>query len=266
LTPYIVWATDIVATQSVNKQTKCSEKCGPRLAHKASILQDHHKRDACLLFETRYFWVKLPCNSSERILMVTVTFCRKNINTHEQDINITTNGSSGSDSYVTPSRWSCTISLMRRCAKIRETNYNYQRWQDCGLLVTCCQRFPETEALAMELDRAIAQAVSRRLPTAAARVWAQVRPCGICSEQSGIGADFLRYFGVPYQFPFHIHHRRLSSGSGIISQLAADVPSGLSLTPPQEKKNYLWNSVWALLWQSGGRWYNFLCRYIFCSI
>jgi hypothetical protein len=45
--------------------------------------------------------------------------------------------------------------------------------------------------------RAIAQAVSRWLPTVAARVRAQVRSCGICGEQSGSGAGFSEYFGFP---------------------------------------------------------------------
>jgi tRNA U54 and U55 pseudouridine synthase Pus10 len=40
--------------------------------------------------------------------------------------------------------------------------------------------------------RAIAQAVSHRLPTAAARVRAQVRSCGICGGQSDTGAGFLQ--------------------------------------------------------------------------
>jgi hypothetical protein len=39
--------------------------------------------------------------------------------------------------------------------------------------------------------RAIAQAVSRWLPTAAARVRSQVRSCGTCGGQSGTGAGFL---------------------------------------------------------------------------
>jgi hypothetical protein len=39
--------------------------------------------------------------------------------------------------------------------------------------------------------RAIAQAVSRWLPKAAARVRARVWPCGICGGQSGAGAGFL---------------------------------------------------------------------------
>jgi hypothetical protein len=41
------------------------------------------------------------------------------------------------------------------------------------------------------VGRAIAQAVSRLLPTAAALVRAQVRSCGICGGQSGTEAGFL---------------------------------------------------------------------------
>jgi hypothetical protein len=46
-------------------------------------------------------------------------------------------------------------------------------------------------------------------------------------------------FGFPCQFPFHqlLHtHRHLSSGARTIGQILADVPSRLSLTPPQESK------------------------------
>jgi hypothetical protein len=45
--------------------------------------------------------------------------------------------------------------------------------------------------------RAISHAVSRRLPTAAARVPARVQSCGICSGQSGYGAGFLRVLRFP---------------------------------------------------------------------
>jgi hypothetical protein len=63
--------------------------------------------------------------------------------------------------------------------------------------------------------RTIPQDVSPRLPTAAARVPAQVRPCGICGGQSGSGADFSEYFGFTCQFSFHLslhihyHHHPL---------------------------------------------------------
>jgi hypothetical protein len=49
--------------------------------------------------------------------------------------------------------------------------------------------------------RAIAQAVSRRLPTAAARVETQVWSCGdFVMDKSGAGAGFLR------EFPLQIHN------------------------------------------------------------
>jgi hypothetical protein len=44
---------------------------------------------------------------------------------------------------------------------------------------------------------AITQAVRRRLPTAATRVRAQVRSCGICGGPSGSGAGYLRVLRSP---------------------------------------------------------------------
>jgi hypothetical protein len=55
-------------------------------------------------------------------------------------------------------------------------------------------------------------------------------------DKVALGQVFTEYFGFPCQFSFHIHHH-LSSGAGTIGQLVADVPSVLSLTPPQETKN-----------------------------
>jgi hypothetical protein len=47
------------------------------------------------------------------------------------------------------------------------------------------------------IGRAIAHAVSRRLPKAAARIRAQGRSCGICGGQSGTGAGVLRVLRFP---------------------------------------------------------------------
>jgi hypothetical protein len=75
------------------------------------------------------------------------------------------------------------------------------------------------------LGRAIAQAISCRLPTAAARV----RSCGICGEQSGAGASILRVLRFPLPFA-------PQSPASIIwgwynRPVVAAVPSGLRLTP-----------------------------------
>jgi hypothetical protein len=82
--------------------------------------------------------------------------------------------------------------------------------------------------------RAIAQAVSRWLPIAAARVRARVWSCGIWGGQSGAGAGFLRVLRFP--LPIFISPISPQSPSSIIwgwynRPVVAAVPSGLSLTP-----------------------------------
>jgi hypothetical protein len=85
----------------------------------------------------------------------------------------------------------------------------------------------------MYLGRAIAQAVSRWLPTAAARVRARVWLCGIYGGQSGAGAGFLRVLRFP--LPIFIPPIAPQSPSSIIWGLynrpeVAVVPIGLSPT------------------------------------
>jgi hypothetical protein len=53
------------------------------------------------------------------------------------------------------------------------------------------------ETVRLKLGRAMAQAVSRSLPTTAARVRSRVWSSGICGGQSGPEAGFLRVFRFP---------------------------------------------------------------------
>jgi hypothetical protein len=83
-----------------------------------------------------------------------------------------------------------------------------------------------------KISRAITQAVSRWLLTAAARVRAQTMSCGICGEQSGTG--FLRVFQFP--LPIFIPPAAPQSSSSIIRgwynwPIVAAVRIGLSLAP-----------------------------------
>jgi hypothetical protein len=61
---------------------------------------------------------------------------------------------------------------------------------------------------------------------------------GFIVDKVALGQVFSEYFGFPCHFSLHrlLHIHHLSFGAGTIGQLVADVPSGLSLIPPQEIK------------------------------
>jgi hypothetical protein len=88
------------------------------------------------------------------------------------------------------------------------------------------------------LGRAIAQVVSRRLPTAVARVQIQAMSCGIFGEQTGSENGFLRVlrFPLPVLIPPTDPYSS-SSGAPTIGPIVSSVQSGHSLTPAHEKKN-----------------------------
>jgi F420-0:gamma-glutamyl ligase-like protein len=82
---------------------------------------------------------------------------------------------------------------------------------------------------------AIAQAISRRLPTAAARFEPRSGHVGFMLDKVALVQVFSEYFSFHCQFSFHRlphTHHHLSSAAGTIGQTVADVPRGLSLTPP----------------------------------
>jgi hypothetical protein len=85
--------------------------------------------------------------------------------------------------------------------------------------------------------RALAQAVSRRLPTAADP---DSRPGQVMWDLWWTKWHWAEFspsiFGFPCQFLSHrlLHTHHLSTGAGTRGQFVSDVPSELILTPPQE--------------------------------
>jgi hypothetical protein len=71
--------------------------------------------------------------------------------------------------------------------------------------------------------RAVAQAVSRWLPTAAARVRVRAA-CEVCGGQSGTGAGFLRVLRFPLPIIFHqfLHHHNHPGHNRPISGRSAE--------------------------------------------
>jgi hypothetical protein len=84
--------------------------------------------------------------------------------------------------------------------------------------------------------RAIVQAVSRQVSTAAGRVRARLRLRGIFGGQSGTGVGFLRVlrFHLPILVPPTAPHSSSTIRGSYNGKTVADVPSGLRLTHPKK--------------------------------
>jgi hypothetical protein len=89
--------------------------------------------------------------------------------------------------------------------------------------------------ISYKVGRAIAQAVSRWLPTAAARVRAQVRSCGICGGQSGTGAGFVPSTSVSPANPHSTNWSIIIYHPGLVQKAnSGRRTKWLSLTPLRE--------------------------------
>jgi hypothetical protein len=76
------------------------------------------------------------------------------------------------------------------------------------------------------ISRAVAQAVSRWLPTAAARVRVRAA-CGVWVDKEALGQVFSEYFGSPANHSTNVS-TIIIPRAGTISLLVAAVPSGPS--------------------------------------
>jgi hypothetical protein len=93
------------------------------------------------------------------------------------------------------------FSCMSKSDSLRKSSSNAVHMYSADQEISCFEEIPMLVTL-LSIGRAIAQVVSRRLPNAAVRVRAQVRSCGICGGQSGIGAGFPRV--LPFPLPILI--------------------------------------------------------------
>jgi hypothetical protein len=121
------------------------------------------------------------------------------------------------------------------CTRIIMTDYFHQHLESESVGNSATYM---TNLLTNSLGLATAQAVSCPLPPRRSGFQTKLCHLWFVVEKVALGPIFFEYLGFLCQFSFHrlfnIHH--LSSGGGKIGQLVADVPSGLSLTPPQGTK------------------------------
>jgi hypothetical protein len=83
----------------------------------------------------------------------------------------------------------------------------------------------------------ISQAVSRRLLQRWPGFKCRSHHVGTVVDKVALEQVFSEYFAFPCQFSFHrlFHTHHLSYVAGTIGQLVAEVPSGISFTPPWDR-------------------------------
>jgi hypothetical protein len=133
------------------------------------------------------------------------------------------------------------------------TNYERGDWRPgCHVKNTKLYEDPSTASKVTKVicnDRTIAQAVSRWLPTAAARVRARVWQVGFVVDKVALGQVFSEHFVFPLLIfiPPNSPSSSQSPGAGTIGHSVADVPSGPSLDSTttmrikKEKRSYARN-------------------------
>jgi hypothetical protein len=116
--------------------------------------------------------------------------------------------------------------------------------------------FVYMDCLRLGEGRAIAQAVSRWLPTAAVRGSSPGLVSGICGRESGAGAGFLRVlrFPLPIFIPPNSPLSQ-SLGAGTIGHSVAGVPSRPSSTPHYANKKMRLGDVRGRLCSVNGKNY-----------
>jgi hypothetical protein len=64
---------------------------------------------------------------------------------------------------------------------------------------------------------------------------------GFVLDKVALGEVFSEYFDFPCQPFLRLLHNHRQAGAGTTSQIVADVPNGLSLTPSEETKKTIMN-------------------------
>jgi hypothetical protein len=153
----------------------------------------------------------------------------------------------------------CILNLGTRCRSVvsfmPQPTYSGTCWRGARVVLDALEEIrpwyfgSQPVTILTELGRAIAEAVSRCLPTAAARVRARIWSCGVCDGQSGTVADFLRI--LRFRMPIFIRPHSPSSQSHRADTTGQEWPTcrvdPIWISPPtmRIKKHLIWYVLFA---------------------